>query len=394
MEPVSADSAVASVPRQLRGPLLALFVIATAYGLVLPVLPALLATVAPEDIAAATGMMMATYTLATVVASPVWGWLLDRYSARRLLLIGLVGQGLVQLALWWPSSLTVLVLVRALQGALGAVAVPAVLTLAAQWCPPTVYGAAVARVSRAALLGGLAGPLLGGALAQGASLRLPIALATGLILIAAIAVARIRTLPTTASLAAPSRLPDRPRLWLLAAAAMVAGLVMGAMEVGVSVRGREELGLSAPAIGLLFSGCGLVMIAVQTGVFQPQRDPTSLWRWLAPAFLVSALGVGVLRWTSEAWMLGAVVALVAAGGGVLQPTISLWIVRSAGRAHGLQLGLRAALGGLGQAAGALLGGVAFRAQTPQTAWIAVVVGLAVVVAIALARRPPGPEAAP
>jgi predicted MFS family arabinose efflux permease len=175
---------------------------------------------------------------------------------------------------------------------------------------------------------------------------------------------------------------------------MVAGLVMGAMEVGVSVRGREELGLSAPAIGLLFSGCGLVMIAVQTGVFQPQRDPTSLWRWLAPAFLVSALGVGVLRWTSEAWMLGAVVALVAAGGGVLQPTISLWIVRSAGRAHGLQLGLRAALGGLGQAAGALLGGVAFRAQTPQTAWIAVVVGLAVVVAIALARRPPGPEAAP
>jgi len=394
MEPVSADSAVASVPRQLRGPLLALFVIATAYGLVLPVLPALLATVAPEDIAAATGMMMATYTLATVVASPVWGWLLDRYSARRLLLIGLVGQGLVQLALWWPSSLTVLVLVRALQGALGAVAVPAVLTLAAQWCPPPVYGTAVARVSRAALLGGRAGPLLGGALAQGASLRLPIALATGLILIAAIAVARIRTLPTTASLAAPSRLPDRPRLWLLAAAAMVAGLVMGAMEVGVSVRGREELGLSAPAIGLLFSGCGLVMIAVQTGVFQPQRDPTSLWRWLAPAFLVSALGVGVLRWTSEAWMLGAVVALVAAGGGVLQPTISLWIVRSAGRAHGLQLGLRAALGGLGQAAGALLGGVAFRAQTPQTAWIAVVVGLAVVVAVAIARRPPVQGAEP
>ena len=160
------------------------------------------------------------------------------------------------------------------------------------------------------------------------------------------------------------------------------------------MRGREALGLSASSIGLMFSGCGLVMILVQTGVFRPQRDPASLWRLLAPAFLISALGVGVLRWASETWMLSAVVALVAAGGGVLLPTISLWIVRSAGRAHGLQLGLRAALGGLGQAAGALLAGVAFRAQAPQTFWIAPVIGLAAGIAWALTRRPPGPEAAP
>lgn len=391
MSRVIASETSTTVPRALRGPLWALFVVATAYGLVLPVLPALLGKVAPGGIAAATGALMATYTLATVVASPVWGWLLDRYPARRLLLIGLLGQGLVQLALWWPPSLTSLVLIRALQGGLGAVAVPAVLTLAAQWCPPAVYGAAVARVSRAALLGGLAGPLLGGALAQGASLRLPIAIATGLILIAAVSLLRVRAAAPAALAETETPRPDRPRLWLLAAAAMIAGLLMGAMEVGVSVRGREALGLSASSIGLMFSGCGLVMILVQTGVFRPQRDAASLWRLMAPAFLISALGVGALRWASEAWMLSAVVALVAAGGGVLLPTISLWIVRSAGRAHGLQLGLRAALGGLGQAAGALIAGVAFRTQSPQTVWVILVVGLAAMVAVALARHQPGQE---
>jgi DHA1 family multidrug resistance protein-like MFS transporter len=271
------------------------------------------------------------------------------------------------------------------------VAVPAVLTLAAQWCPPAVYGAAVARVSRAALLGGLAGPLLGGALAQGASLRLPIAIATGLILIAAVSLLRVRAAAPAALAETETPRPDRPRLWLLAAAAMIAGLLMGAMEVGVSVRGREALGLSASSIGLMFSGCGLVMILVQTGVFRPQRDAASLWRLMAPAFLISALGVGALRWASEAWMLSAVVALVAAGGGVLLPTISLWIVRSAGRAHGLQLGLRASLGGLGQAAGALIAGVAFRTQSPQTVWVILVVGLAAMVAVALARHQPGQE---
>lgn len=394
MSRVIASETTESVPRALRGPLWALFVVATAYGLVLPVLPALLGQAAPGGIAAATGALMATYTLATVVASPVWGWLLDRFPARRLLLIGLLGQGLVQLALWWPPSLTSLVVIRALQGALGAVAVPAVLTLAAQWCPPAVYGAAVARVSRAALLGGLAGPLLGGVLAQGASLRLPIAVATVLILIAAVALVWVRAAPVAALAQTVTPRPDRPRLWLLAAAAMIAGLLMGAMEVGISVRGREALGLSASSIGLMFSGCGLVMIAVQTAVFRPQRDPASLWGLMAPAFLISALGVGALRWASETWMLSAVVALVAAGGGVLLPTISLWIVRSAGRAHGLQLGLRAALGGLGQAAGALLAGVAFRAQSPQVGWIVLVIALTGAIAVAIARRPPVQGAEP
>lgn len=382
------------IPKQLRSPLLALFVISTAYAMVLPVLPALLVSVAPGDVAAATGALMATYTLATVLASPLWGWWLDRYPARRLLLIGLVGQGVVQLALWWPPSLTTLVIIRALQGAMGAVAVPAVLTLAAQWCPPSVYGVAVARASRAALMGGLAGPLLGGVLAQGASLRVPLAVASGLTLMAALGILRAR--PPARDPTAEFRAPvaDRPRLWLLAAAAVVAGLAMGAMEVGVSVRGREALGLSASAVGLLFSSCGVVMIAVQTGVFRPHRDPVSLWRLLAPAFLVSAVGVGVLRWANDAWMLGTVVALVAAGGGVLLPTMSLWIVRSAGPAHGLQLGLRAALGGLGQAGGALLAGVAFRVQAPQWPWIVLVVGLSVVLAWAVARRLPALETAP
>ncbi|OGT54732.1 MAG: hypothetical protein A3E01_18630 [Gammaproteobacteria bacterium RIFCSPHIGHO2_12_FULL_63_22] len=101
----------------------------------------------------------------------------------------MVGQGLVQLAQWWPPSLTTLILIRALQGPVGAAAVPALLTLAARKCPPAAYGRAVARASRAALLGGFAGPLLGGILSQGANLRLPIAVATVLIVGLAVAIA-------------------------------------------------------------------------------------------------------------------------------------------------------------------------------------------------------------
>lgn len=372
----------------LRGPILALFVVATSYGLVLPVLPALIDRAGGADLAESTGALMAMYTLATVVASPLWGFWLDRGSPRRILVVGLVGQALVQWGLLITTSLAELYALRALQGAFAAAAMPAVLTMAARLSLREEYAAAVARATRAALLGTLVGPILGGALAEGDDVWRPLAATSALTLVAAWTLLRLRIADAVPGPLVAPPLANRPRLWRLAVAAVVAGTAMGMMEVGISVRGREAMGLSAASIGLMFSGCGLVMIAVQTLVFRPTRTPESLWRLMAPALLLSALGVGSLASAREPWMLGAVVAVVAAGGGVLQPTISLWIARSAGRAQGVQLGLRAALGGIGQASGALLAGFAFRLNSGQWVWIVLVVALAGATAAMLARSTP------
>lgn len=372
----------------LGGAMLAMFVTAMTYGLVLPTLPALIGPRSGIDLAAATGALMAIYTLAMVVMSPLWGWALDRWSARLILVAGVLGQGLVQLALLFPANVEALYVVRAVQGAFGAAVVPAVLTLAARVASPDNHGTAVARVSRAALLGGLAGPMVGGLLARGADLRMPIFVATAMTGVAVIAAWRSRagTLPSVGS---PGVRADRPTLVRLAFAAVIAGLAMGAMEVGITVHGREVLTLDPAAIGLMFSGCGAVMIVVQALVFRPQREARKLWLLLAPAFAVSAVGLAVLPWTTDMWMLSLVVSLVASGGGVLLPAISLWIVRSAGRAHGLQLGLRAALGGLGQAAGAIAAGFAFRAQAPWAGLSAMLVALTLGAAWVVLRPPRG-----
>lgn len=374
---------------RLGGAMLAVFVTSLAYGLVLPVIPALVARLGVADVAGATGTLMAAYTIATVALSPLWGWLLDRWSARAILIGGVAGQGLVLLMLLAPTTLPGLYGIRALQGALAAAVVPAVLTLAARLSSPEQHGVAVARATRAALLGGLAGPLVGGVLARGTDLRLPLLVASALTLLAIVAARRSGAGPAPARGAAeaPAAAPASGVLVRLAFAAVAAGLVMGAMEVGIAVRGREVLALDAAAIGLMFSGCGVVMIVVQFLVFRPQRDALSLWRLLWPAFVLSAVGLALLAVANQTWMLSLVVAMVAAGGGVLLPTISLWIVRSAGRSHGLQLGLRAALGGLGQAAGAVAAGYAFRAQAP--VWVIALILVATTLAGAwIVRRRP------
>ena len=68
---------------------IALFTDMLVYGLAIPVLPLLPATVQAGP--AATGVLFAGYAAATVVVTPIAGRWVDRVGPRRPLLIGLVG---------------------------------------------------------------------------------------------------------------------------------------------------------------------------------------------------------------------------------------------------------------------------------------------------------------
>jgi MFS family permease len=384
---IPTSSALPSAPEiSMSSALLAVFAAALGYGLVLPILPALIARTPGADLAVGTGSMMAAFTLAVVVASPFWGWLLDRWSSRLVLILGLSGQGLALAALAIPASLSTLHLIRATQGALAAAVIPAALLAVTRTTAPEAHGQAVSRVSRAALLGALAGPAVGGLFANGADLFWPILIAS-LLSLAAIVIAHLSTaarLRDDPSGTKPSP-PDpvaAPGVTLarLASGAIVAGLAMGSMEVGVAVRGREAFALGSAGVGLMISACSVVMIAAQLLVFRPRRQPATLWRLLAPSFLLSALALAMLGF-GDLRVLALVVVLVGAGGGVLLPVISLWIVRAARHGvHGFYLGLSSALNALGQAMGALSAAMMYRSQSPH--WLLVMVVVMVVAATA------------
>lgn len=396
------DSAASPLPAvseiSLGGALLAVFAAALGYGLVLPALPALIARTPGADLAIGTGSLMAAFTLAMVIASPAWGWLLDRWSPRSVLALGLSGQGLALAALAIPASLPALHLIRATQGALAAAVIPAALVAVTRITAADAHGQAVSRVSRAALLGALAGPAIGGLFAKGADLGLPILLASLLsfgALVAAMtspATWRQDRYPGGKALGPGPVAATRITLARLATGAILAGLSMGAMEVGVAVRSREAFALGAAGVGLMISGCSVVMIATQLLVFRPRRQPATLWRLLAPSFLLSALALALLGF-GNLWVLGLVVVLIGAGGGILLPVISLWIVRTARRAvRGFHLGLSAALSAFGQALGALAAAMMYRSQAPEWALVVAVVALVTVAAWILRQVPKHPMA--
>jgi EmrB/QacA subfamily drug resistance transporter len=101
----------------------------------------------------------------------VGGSLGDLYGERRIYAIGLAGFAAVSLGCALAPSIEVLVVLRAAQGAFGALLTPAALALIVAAFPPEQRGAAVGSWTAWAGIAGLVGPLAGGWLVEVASWR-------------------------------------------------------------------------------------------------------------------------------------------------------------------------------------------------------------------------------
>src|SRR5512140_150562 len=117
---MSAGTRSATKTKQFRqlGVLIGLnFVDMMGFAMVLPLLPfyALRLKATPELV----GWMIASFSIAQLVASPVWGRVSDRYGRRPALLIGLMASAIAFLVFGLATSLWVLFLSRIIQGAGG-----------------------------------------------------------------------------------------------------------------------------------------------------------------------------------------------------------------------------------------------------------------------------------
>ena len=161
----------------LRGPiaiaLCGLFLTQTSIVLVQPFFALFVETLGVERarLSSATGLLFGITGLATLIAAPRWGRLADRIGRRRALLIAFTG-GCVVFALQAAvRNVEQLFVLRALQGACAAAMLPALYATIAAHASDSRRGGLVAFGSSATLLGGLAGPVLGGVLASHLGMR-------------------------------------------------------------------------------------------------------------------------------------------------------------------------------------------------------------------------------
>jgi MFS family permease len=358
--------------------MLAVFTVSVGYGVVLPLLPYLIERLIPGSsvnlVSQNTGLLTSTYTLALFVFAPIWGGVSDRYGRRNILLAGMLGFGASALVFSFVESLPAIYAERALSGMFAAAVTPvasaAIGDLAAT---DEARARRLTMVGIAGISGFLLGPMLGVFIARfgasifaltdlGESLAIPLAASAVLALLVAVAIGltvpgasheslhRSRTAATDGGARLVSKL-------LILAFVVSAGV--GVFEVGLALRGKQELGLTQYQIAMMFTECSLVMIVAQALVFSPLVNPAST-RWLiTPALAVLAIGLVLVPRAWNFTMMLVVIGAVSASAGILSPILTYWISSKAGNAQGAELGKQTAAASLGGAIGSAAGGLLF-----------------------------------
>lgn len=392
--------------------LLAVFTVSVGYGVMLPLLPALLERILGSgidgvgveavQISRHTGLLTGVYALAMFLFAPAWGRLSDRFGRRGVLLVGLLGFGITMLTSSFIENLTAVYTERFLSGMFASAVTPVVAATVGTFTIEEARGRRLAFVSMAGIIGFLLGPILGVLVTRLASDFFITAMPAGLVAIPLAATALLAFLVTPAvALAVPyGREPDWSRkvagasvnrnAWLMPKLLILTFIVsagVGVFEVGLALRGKQELGLTPYQIALMFTECSLVMFVMQAIVFSPWVKPDTT-RWLiAPALAALAAGLFLVPRASDFILMLVVIGAVAASAGILSPILTYWISAKAGGAQGWELGKQTAAASLGVATGSAAGGLLFNITTLPGASFILTAGLAALGVLLSLRLP-------
>jgi multidrug resistance protein len=363
------------------------------FGIVFPILPRY-----AEDLhisPAVIGLVVASFSLAQLVAAPVMGRLSDRYGRKPVLIVSLCGTAVGSVITGIAGSVWLLLIGRLVDGASGAsvsVAQAAVADVAAPGERARLFG----------LLGAAFGVgfVLGPAIATLAALggpHIPFFIAAA---IAGVnAVVALKRLPEThpGSVADEPR-PGRPSLDARGLPTIVLRMLLVAFVAIVAFSGFEatfalllddRLGLTLSSTGAVFTAIGLALILVQTGLVHPVTERLGEIGTVRAGLAANAGGLLLLT-TDGGWVtLVPALALLVLGQGLVTPTMSSVVggevpAPRRGQALGLQQSAAALARVVGPATAGLLFGQVGVAMPFLAA--AVLVGLAVALVPAPGRR--------
>jgi len=361
------------LPTGIALPLAAVLVVAMGYGIVLPVLPFLLAgdlgAAGSEAIAWHTGLLTGVYMIAVFLFAPLWGRVSDRIGRRMVILFGLAGFSGAILSFAFASSLVSAYVLRLFAGLFAAAVVPVIFARVGDEQAVQERARSFAWLYAANALGFLLGPALSGWLVYAGAPEAPfftVAALSGLLWLVTY------------------RQPPKPRLrrpravvvetketslFSLLALSFLVMVGLGAYEVGIALHGQQILNLGPREIGWMFAECSLIMILAQSVALAPLVRRHGGAQLLAPGMLAMAAGVGLLPYAANYSLSLLAVGMFAAASGLLIPVLAYLVSLAAGAAQGAVLGQQTAFASLGQAVGSAAAGWLFALQEEALFWV-------------------------
>ncbi len=362
-----------------------LFVTMIGFGLTLPALPFFVERLAlgPEatqrEIAFHVGGLTSAFALTQLTFSPLWGLLSDARGRKLVLVTGMVGFSLSQIAFGLSSSLFLLYSTRLSGGVFASAVLTMSSTYVADVLPPETRGKGMAWRGSAAGLGVVMGPMLSGLLAgedwhirsrvvghlmfDGFSIPFFVAAAIAALTVPLL----VRWLPEFSPSTGSENRQQRDRGWYRLGLELkgLLGLVLASQfglalfEAVFALFAGQELGLNMTQIGYGFAVCGLVMAIFQGSVVGYLSGKISERVQIALGFLLTGVGLLLLLGAESVVYTLGVIGVLAFGISLITPNVITLIANRSYSNEGAAMGLQNAVASLGQVTGPLLGGVLF-----------------------------------
>ena len=403
--------------RKLWVLLMAAFVDMMGYAMVFPLLP--LYAVRMGGSALVIGLMVASFSMAQVAASPLWGRFSDKWGRRPGLLIGLAGSAVGFLIFGFADSLRLLFVSRIAQGASGGTT----------GIMQAYIGDSVPSKDRAKAFGWLsaatsAGVMIGPAIASLSYSRLgpeaPGVIAAGLCMINLIFA--WRWLPeskprecqpsteeveagTLAETVAPDaeqrptrksaatmvwetlRYPKKETselIWIYA----VGMMALSALAAVLTLFLKERFEITAAEIGFFFVYLGAISVIMRAGVLGHAVRAMGEVRVMRLGAVVFAIGLAAYPLPDRLPTLMMVMALVPIGQALLFPSTTGLLSRRGGKDQlGQLMGVQQAFGSVSRIVGPLWAGALFQYVSPDAPFFAAGAVVAVVAVLAGRLRP-------
>ena len=306
------------------------------FGIIIPLLPFFAEhyQASPFQV----GLLMAVYSLTQFVAAPFWGRLSDRIGRRPVLLFSLAGAILAYLWLGVAEELWALFAARAVGGFMAG-NISAAFAYVADITTRETRAKGMGMIGAAFALGFTIGPAIGGILAgsdpHNADFQSPAFAAAGLSAFALIL--GIFTLKESLSDEIKKRIAEKPKeiqskqfqialkkpnIRLLLLLSFLAVFAFAGIEATFALWSRRQYGWGPEQNGYLFALIGFSGALLQGGLIGRMSKRFGEANLIVQGSIALTLGIGLIPFATELWMLIIVMLIAVYGFSVISPSLN------------------------------------------------------------------------
>jgi multidrug resistance protein len=375
----------ASMKKQKLTIMLMVMLMFIGFGIVIPVLP----HVVTEEIQASdihVQIMLAVYSLASFLVSPLWGALSERIGRKPVLMIGMAGFSLsflvFALAVYWnqanivsdDASLILMYVSRTLSGLFSGATIAVAMAYMADITSDEERTKGMGLIGMSIGMGFIFGPGIGGLLAFDDFYSLPFFVSAGLSLFTMV----LAWSWLQESLTAERRAAEQQQRALqssrwsafqgsvkyLFILAFLATFALAGLEGTLQLFQIEKIGVTPTQMGAMFFFSGLVGALMQGWFIQRYIKKGDETRYMIIGFLLSAVSFVLLLFSHNVFDAAIYLCLFGIGNSLIRPCVTSLITQKSNVGYGVSTGLSASFDSLGRIIGPLFAGALFGLSFP------------------------------